>query len=229
MMYELNALQQKMMTLDEETAFYKAKISKLEREENSLDNLVIKTQKSNSELLDGHKAMQEELRVQKNIIKGLELQLESKSTEKIECEKKLGATEQQLEVLTDKLTEENQGLIHELTNSKRMIGEFEGILDQGQLDYDEMETQLERYRQENIEFDTKLHEALKQEIKSQSERDQLEKTIEHLNEDYIVQKDKLDRITKEHEKCIREREDVDMKFQECKSREEYFEETFERI
>ena len=59
-----------------------------------------------------------------------------------------------------------------------MISEFEAILDQGQLDFDEMDAQLERYRTENVELDQRLHDALKLQIRLQSEREELDRKVE---------------------------------------------------
>ena len=61
--------------------------------------------------------------------------------------------------------------LQELTNSKKMINEFEAILEQGQVDFDEMTDQLEQSRQNNESIDKKLHKTSKENVKLQAERE----------------------------------------------------------
>ena len=54
-----------------------------------------------------------------------------------------------------------------------MINEFEAILEQGQVDFDEMTEQLEQCRLNNDALDKKLHKTSKENVKLQAEREVL--------------------------------------------------------
>ncbi|XP_057309773.1 centromere-associated protein E-like [Hydractinia symbiolongicarpus] len=224
LMHELISLQDRLKTANEENTIRREKVTKLEHEQSDLDNLLLKTQKSNSELLHANKQINDEMRTIKENVAKLENELENKDIVKNELERQLQTSQRELDMATEKLGCDNQSLLQELHEARRVITEMEAILDQGQLDFDEMDVELDRYRRENIELDRKLHEVLKQQIALQSEQEESQRRITSLTDQIHILQDEIENKKKEQEMCSKDKEDVEELLHECKTREDYFEE-----
>ena len=126
----------------------------------------------------------------------------------------------EFEKATRELDTENKDLRAELDKQRTLVNELEAILDQGQLDFDEMDANLERYRAENLELDQRLHDALKVQIRLQSEREQVDGKIERFGEETSHLKERLERELKFSETWTKERESLELLVEEYKKGKE---------
>lgn len=229
LMMEIVDTQKKMKKEAEESEDLKIAIGKLENEQTNVENMLLKTQHSNSELMDANKSLKDDLKHANGKITDLQNSLENMEKQKIIVENKLLNLEKEFDDQGRKEQKEMEDMSKELQQSRAMINEFEAILDQGQLDFDEMDIQLDKYRQENNELDQRLHGALKQQIRLQSEREELDRKVESITGELSLLQSSVDNEKKFSNNCIKEKEMLEATVNELKINLELFEERVKKM
>jgi len=212
--------QQKLQGAVDECQSLKEMVSRAANEQSSVEKMLTNTQQSNSELLNANKIAKDDLKSAHLKIVGLHQAMEGDEKDRIILENKLLSLEKEFENATRDLHQENKELKLELEQSRKLVAEFEAILDQGQLDFDEMEAHLDKYRTENGELDKRLHEALKLLIKLQSEREELDRRSEGITAEMVMMKESLERERKFSESWSKEKEALELQLDQFKGKEE---------